>query len=490
MKVSPEQLAQMLLEVGRRQGPLHRRLSDGLRELMDLGELPPGAFLPSERSLAGSLAMSRTTVITAYQSLQQEGRVERRQGSGTRVSTPQPGNGHRETVSTRFLAGDHAAAPFLNGPLATIDFSSAVLPCLPLVAEVASSIGREEYLRLAAEHHGYHPRGLPAFRERLARWYTDAGVPTTPEQILVTNGAQQALEIIVAGCVQPGDSVVVEDPTYRGAIEAFTRAGCRLRSVRVDEHGMDVPELATLTTTAPPRLIYVQSGVHNPTGAVLSRGRARSLVKLAAEHEIVLVEDTVLAGTVFEGTPVPPLASGATDGQILTIGSTSKLFWGGLRLGWIRGSVRAISRLAQLKGSTDLGTSLISQQIGVHLLDRADEAAEVRRAELIARRDQLIELLHTHLPEWTWTMPAGGPSLWVTLPGADTNHFAQVALRFGIAVLPGSAFSTAGRGADHTRLPYSVTPAAMAAGVHRLARAWSAFLREDASHAPVLSPTT
>ncbi|WP_169792151.1 PLP-dependent aminotransferase family protein [Jiangella muralis] len=490
MKFTADQLARMLLESGARTGPLHRRVSDGIRELVDLGELPPGALLASERDLAVALAVSRTTVVTAYQTLHQEGRLERRQGSGTRVSLPVAHHGARETVSANVLAGDHAATPFLNGPLATIDFSSAALPFLPLVADVASSVTRDDYLRLGGEHHGYHPRGLPALRERLAGWYTESGLPTTPDQILITNGAQQALEIIIAGCVQPGDGVVVEDPTYRGAIEAFDQAGCRIRPVRCDENGMDVAALARLAAAGPPRLVYAQSTVHNPTGAVLTPDRRLRLVKVASEHDAVLVEDTVLAGTVFDGPSLQPLAAIDDNARILTVGSMSKLFWGGLRLGWIRGSTRAISRLAQLKGFSDLGTSLVSQQIAARLLDHMDEAAESRRAELAVGREHLTRLLAEHLPEWTWTEPAGGPSLWVALPAADTAHFAQVALRFGVAILPGSVFSAGGLGADHTRLPYSLPHSVIAAGVYRLARAWSVYLGEGPEHVPVVSVTT
>lgn len=490
MKFSAARLARMLLESGAREGPLHRRVSDGLRELIDLGELPPGALLASERELAKALTVSRTTVVTAYQTLRQEGRLERRQGSGTRVCLPGSKPGTRETVSARMLAGDHAATPFLNGPLATIDFSTAALPCLALVADVAASVTRDEYLRLGSEHHGYHPRGLPALRERLAQWYAESGLPTTPEQILVTSGAQQALELIIAGCVQPGDCVMVEDPTYRGATEAFAHAGCRVRSVRCDQLGMDVAGLGRLIGDSPPRLVYAQSAVHNPTGAVLAPDRRRRLVKLAAEHEIVVVEDTVLAGTVFDGPLPRPLAAIDHAARILTIGSMSKLFWGGLRLGWVRGSARDISRLAQIKGFTDLGTSLVSQQIGVHLLDHVEDAAAARRAELTTGRDHLIGLLGEHLPDWTWQEPLGGPSLWVGLPGADTTHFAQVALRFGVAILPGSVFSAGGLGADHTRLPFTVPPGVIAAGVYRLARAWSSYLGEGRGQVPVVSVTT
>jgi DNA-binding transcriptional MocR family regulator len=484
MRYTADQLARMLVESGARSGPLHSQLSQGLRELIELGELPVGATLPAERALAGALSVSRTTVVTAYQSLQQEGRLERRQGSGTRVRSTAE-RAERETVSSHLLAGDHAAAQFLNGPLATIDFATAALPCLPVVADTAAAMDREEYLELGQQHHGYHPRGLPALRERLARWYTEEGLPTTAEQILVTSGAQQAVELVTQGCLQAGDSVVVEEPTYRGALEAFALAGCRVRSVPSDERGMDVAALVKLSA---PRLVYAQSTLQNPSGAVLAPDRARRLVKLAEEQHVVVVDDTALAGTAFEDSR--PLASYGDSERILTIGSMSKLFWGGLRLGWIRGASRTISRLAQMKGITDLGTSLVSQQIGLHLLSQVGPARAVRREELAAGLADLTGLLTEHLPSWTWVAPRGGASLWVRLPGADTTQFAQVALRFGVALLPGAVFSASGGLTEHTRLPYAVPPAVLRAGVHRLARAWSAYLGDARTSVPVVSLTT
>lgn len=487
MRFSADQLARMLVESGARSGPLHAQLSQGLRELIELGELPLGAALPAERALAGALSVSRTTVVTAYQTLSQEGRLERRQGSGTRVRTATVGDVERETVSSHVLAGDHAASPFLNGPLATIDFATAALPCLPVVADTAAAIGREEYLRLGEQHHGYHPRGLPALRERLARWYTDDGLPTTTEQILVTSGAQQAVELVTQGCLQAGDSVVVEEPTYRGALEAFALAGCRVRSVASDSDGMDVAALARLSA---PRLVYAQSTLQNPAGTVLAPDRARRLVKLAEDEHVVVVDDTALAGTAFEPARSRPLATYGDSERILTIGSMSKLFWGGLRLGWIRGAARTISRLAQMKGITDLGTSLVSQQIGLHLLDQVPSARATRQESLAEGLADLTSLMAEFLPSWTYVAPRGGASLWVRLPGADTTQFAQVALRFGVALLPGAVFSASGGLTEHTRLPYAVPPAVLRAGVHRLARAWEAYLGDARSSVPVVSLTT
>lgn len=467
LKFSADELARMLVGTGARSGPLYRQLSDSLAELIERGELPPGAVLPPERALATALTVSRTTVVAAYQALRETNRLERRQGSGTRVSPDR----NRETVSG--LAGDHAASQFLNGPLATIDFATAALPSLDLVADVASGLTKDDYLRLTGTYHGYHLRGLPALRERIARWYGDAGLPTAPEDVLITSGAQQALELVARGCLQPGDGVVVEQPTYRGALEAFARTGSRLRTVRIDEQGLDVAALERLLTNESPRLVYVQAAAHNPTGVVLSDERRQRLAKLLDQHEVVLVDDTSLAGTAFDGRSTPPAL--ATHERLVTIGSMSKLFWGGLRLGWIRAVPQVVSRLAQVRGITDLGSSLVAQEVALRLIDHREQAAAERRTTLPVGLHTLTGLLAEHLSDWSWHEPEAGASLWVRLPHGDATHFAQIALRYGVALLPGAVFSPDGSTDQHTRLPYALPPATLTEGVKRLAQAWTTY---------------
>lgn len=470
----------MLVGIGSQSGPLYRRLSQGLTELIDRGELPPLAGLPPERALAEALTLSRTTVVAAYRVLADDGRVERRRGSGTTVRAAR-----RPLVSSAELAGDQASAQFLDGPLATVDFATAALPSLEVVAEVAAGLTRADYDRLIRDHHGYHLRGLPSLRERIANWYTSQGCPTSTGEILITSGAQQALELVARGCLQPGDAVLTEAPTYRGALEAFSRTGSRLHPVRTDVAGLDVTALEDALSNYSPRLVSVQSGVQNPTGASLSAARRRRLGAIAASGRVIVVDDTSLTPTLFDGPPAPP-ALGTAE-SLITIGSLSKVFWGGLRLGWIRASPQVVSRLAQVRGISDLGSSLVSQQLCERLFDHLDHAVAQRREQLPVGLQNLTDLLATHLPGWTWQAPAGGASLWVRLPQGNATHFSQVALRYGVALLPGAVF---GGSDDHTRLPYAQTPETLSEGVERLGRAWQAYVERGVSDSAVTSAAT
>jgi DNA-binding transcriptional MocR family regulator len=171
----------------------------------------------------------------------------------------------------------------------------------------------------------------------------------------------------------------------------------------------------------------------------------------------------------------PPVAVFAKDAPVLTIGSLSKLFWSGLRLGWIRGPRDLIARLSRWKALADLGSPWHTQAMAVHLLAETASAEKARRRESSARLTLLTDLLHQHLPTWTWRKPDGGLLLWARLPAGDANQLAQVARRHGVAIVPGSANSPEHRFADYVRLPFVADAATMKEGVVRLARAWQEY---------------
>ncbi|AHI00321.1 PLP-dependent aminotransferase family protein [Kutzneria albida] len=442
---------------------LHRQLAAALTALISSGELPPGTVLPSERSLATALAVSRGTLVTAYTTLRSLGLVDSRQGSGTRVrGVPQPGVAVPSARLVSFTA---------KVGQQQVDLSSGALPGQDWVADVVGSVGPDE-LRSWVRGHGYHPAGLPPLREALARQCTADGLPTQPEQVLVTSGSQQALQLVAGALIAPGDEVLVEDPTYRGALEAFRDRGARLRTIPLREDGLDAEVLVRLLRSRRPRLLYLLPAVHNPVGVTLRPAAAKAVAEAVADTGTTLLEDLSTVDTLFSGPPPTPMASLVPEAPVLTIGSLSKLFWGGIRIGWVRSTAQAVRQLVSHRSSADLGSSVPSQLAALRLLDYVPRARRVRARELRTGYLWITELLAAHLPDWSWVVPDGGASLWVRLPGGNAVALAESARRGGVLITPGPAFSAIDGQTDRVRLSYAVGPDTVRAGVERLAVVW------------------
>ncbi len=457
-------------------GPVYRRLASAVRASIGRGEIRAGERLPSERALAARLAVSRTTVVAAYEELRKDRWIESRQGSGTRVcgaASRPPALLLREDPSGSFRR--HPVwRSFIEGPGGTIEFLGAHLPAPDILAREASRID-EKALRELARGPGYLPMGLPALRQAIARHLTASGLETGEDQVLVTHGAQQAIGLAGALLVERGESVVVEDPTYLGSIDIFAAQGARLSTVPVGGDAAWVAKLKETVARVAPRLVYLMPTYQNPTGAVMPEACRRAVARLSRELQLPIVEDNTLADLSLGGRPPAPIAAFEPEAPVLTVGSMSKLFWGGLRIGWIRASEEILLRMTRLKIMADLGGSPIGQLVAVRLLAEAERVRASRRREMRERLDRLTKLLARHLPDWQWTPPAGGLSLWVKLPRGDADTFAQVALRHGVAVVPGTLASPDGEFGDRLRIPFVLEAAPMREGVERLARAWEAY---------------
>ena len=450
-------------------GPLFRLLARALAGAIERGTLGRGTRLPPERTLASALVISRGTAVAAYDLLVAEGLVERRRGSGTYVlgagtlSLP-PGREGSALV--------HRLVERSAGPSALIDLSISVLhdpSALPAVTFDSTE------LRTVEPDTGYSPWGLTGLRAALADHVTGWGLPTRADEIVVTTGAQQGISAAAACWLRPGDTVVVEDPSYPGAIAAFGQAGARLRGVGVDRGGVRVDELAAALTDRP-ALVYLQSTVQSPTGAILSDGRRREIARLLEDAKVPLVEDLALADLAWRSAP-PPIAAYVRDASVAVLGSLSKRYWGGLRLGWVRAPAALAVRFARVKATQDLGSSAVSQVLAERLL-RAPEPERRRYLEglvgdLRSRYDTLAGALRERLPDWTWDEPAGGLSIWVRLPSPTAEGFAQTALRHGVAVATAPALSPSDTHTDRIRLSFSGPAPELVEGVNRLASAWS-----------------
>jgi DNA-binding transcriptional MocR family regulator len=452
-------------------------LAAALRGAIQRGDLPDGTRLPPERQLAEQLLVSRTTVVAAYELLRQDDMLDRRQGSGTRVvfaAAP------REAVEpsgrlTRALARNTLFRRITEGPDETIDLVGAyLLNAGELPASMLSGLERE--IATLSQGSGYAPLGYPPLRRKIAQYVSHLGVPTRPEQVLVTGGAQQALHLAACLYLQNGDTVIVENPTYPGALDAFAMAGARLAWVSTGRQGADVEALTDLVARVAPRLLYLIPTYHNPVGGVMPEQRRRLVARLVEDNQLPTIDDQSLAALgLVSHPPPPPIASFAPDAPLLTIGSVSKFGWSGLRVGWIRAPEDVIARLGRVKAVADLGGSLPSQLIATRLLDSFDDMRDERRRVLNERFELMSSLLAQLLPAWSWERPQGGLCLWVRLPRGNAREFAEVALRHGVSVVAGPVASADGSFGDYVRLPFGHDPATLERAVRRLASAWNDY---------------
>ena len=473
-------VAEMLGEWAVGTGPLYRRLALAIRAAIERGDLQPGDVLPAERTLAKTLAVSRTTVVAAFDYLREDSIVESRRGSGTRVAYHPPVTAPSGTDSPPLYS-------MLGGEQSAIHFTGACLPGNELVTTAIAAVTAEELAPHVAGT-GYEPSGVAVLREAIANYYAERGLPTDTDQIIVTNGGQQALVMLAQLYLGPGERVVLEDPTYPGMIDAIRPTGARMLPVPVGPEGADVAALADAVGRATPALIYLISAFQTPTGTVMPEAAGRQVVQIATRSAVPVIDDRVLANIELGSAPPPPLATHDSAGVVITVESASKIFWAGLRIGWVRAPAPIIARLARLKVVADLGSNVITQIVTERLLANINASRHFIHEDVARRYQNLANLLAEFLPDWKWQPPQGGLCLWVRIDG-DAAQFAQVALRHGVTVVPGPAASPSERHGDYLRIPFVHGRAEMVEGITRLARAWQAYQRTEdatAAYAPVL----
>ncbi|KAB2352762.1 PLP-dependent aminotransferase family protein [Actinomadura rudentiformis] len=467
----PGELAEILGDWMSGPGPMYRKLARALQRAVLDGSLDPGERLPSERSLATALVVSRATVVTAYDELRGLGIVDSRRGSGTRV-VRQPGPS-RPGADGR-VPGGQATSIFqrlIDGPAEVISLRHAMEGAVPELGAELAALLTEDLPGLMADV-GYYPNGLPALRAAAALHFTAAGLRTAPDQVLITTGVSQVLALAAQMYLRRRSVVVVESPGWPGCFDVFRAAGARLVGVPLDQDGIRVDGLAQAFAEHRPDLLYVMPTVHNPTGTLMSEGRRRRVAELAAEHRVPILEDN--AYDIGDRDTPPPIAAYAPQSaEVLSADSLAKSVWGGLRTGWVRAPVGTIQRLARHKALADLGSPVLDQALAARLLPRLPEIAAARGAVLRQRLDHLTALLGERLPAWRFQKPAGGAALWIELPGCDARGFAQVALRHGVEVVPGAAMDPTGAHDNYLRLPYTFPSDVLTEVAARLAAAWA-----------------
>lgn len=475
-------------------GPLYRRLATAIQRAIADGDIPPGTALPAERNLARSLALGRSTVVGAYDLLRAEGLLESKQGSGTWVAGAARATARGAVPQESLRGAALSAAEHPGAPI--IDLATASLPAAQAVREALDALGggspSGDALDELLSSSGYSALGLLELRRAVAEVFTDDGVPTTPDQVLITTGDQQALSLICSQYLSLGDTAVVEDPTSPGMLDLLHEAPVAIRSSpSISRAG--VRPLLEIVGRAHPALVYLFPAL-GPEGLASDEAELRTLAAALRGYSGAIVEDGVIVEDTGSRYLLPAgerpslLAGLAPEAGILTVGSMSKVFWGGLRIGWVRGDENAILRLSRAKARADLGTPMLSQEVAARLLRRLNEVGEARERELSARREVALAVLQRSMPEFTCVRVDGGGTLWLKMPRGASRPFCEVAKRHGVAVVPGAALSAGGSSDAYLRVALGADAAAFAEGAERLAQAWSQYDQRAAiggSHDPM-----
>jgi len=436
VKVDPASLSRML--GGQPGEALPEALADALLDLIDAGFLPAGAVLPPQRACAATLQVSRQTVAEAFGILEAAGHIAALVGSGTRVRSG------RAAVST-----DGRLFSFSEAAPGLIDLSTGALPASEVVRRVLleDHVDLDEYF----DTDGYFPAGLPILRAAIAERLTRDGVPTVLQQIVVTNGAQHASYLASQLLVSAGDTVLVEETTYRGELAELRRLGARVESVPLTAAGLAL-DLVDRGLRRAPVTLYCQTSIHNPAGLTMAPSHRKALAALLDHYGVPVVEDCCSYDLTASGLPALMLAGEMSDDLVLTIGTLSKLFWGGLRIGWLRASSTRIRQLIERRKAEDLASPISTQVVATNLMTHVGEARQERRALLQAGREATCEVVSDVFPAWVWTASQGGTGLWIDTHN-DSSALAEAAKRVGVRLAPGPGYSAYDGQRTMLRLP-------------------------------------
>ena len=443
--------------------PIWRQLAEALRLLILDGRLALETRLPGERELAASLNISRTTVASALGQLREEGYLYSRQGSGSRIALPE------RPVEASAQKPD---------PL-SVNLAVAALSAGPEIHQAYS-----QALKIMPEHlsnTGYDQQGLALLREAIARRYSERGLPTRSDEVMIVNGALSGFALVLRLFTGPGDRVVVDAPTYPMALSAIQGASCRPVSVALPQQGWDCDGLAATIAQTAPRLAWLMPDFHNPTGRCMDSATRQRVADIAAQTRTTLVVDETMVDLWYDAPPPPPLAAFNPDAPVITIGSAGKSFWGGLRIGWIRASSRTIASLVQARDSLDLGSPLLEQLACCWLLENEKGLLPSRRAMLATRRDMCGALMAEYFPHWRFTPPEGGLSFWVELPGMLATLFSVRAESRGIHIGTGTRFGLAGAFDRYLRLPFTLSDEELRSAFTTLQPLWHSLTEQKES---------
>lgn len=468
--VSVSEVPEVLGEWRNGVGSLAERLAAAVEQAIERGELLETWRLPSERDLASVLGVSRSTTVRSMELLAQRGAVQRVHGSGTFVAGrryPTRTSLLPPTLRLKYQVGSNTDPGMIAATVPSpSDLPAHALTLTPWELFEAAPGGERS-------GSGYNLAGLADTRRGIASMLSRQGLPTAPENLIVTTGATQSLSLVFEQTLTRGDLVVVESPSYPTTLDLLRRIGVQIVAVRTGDASVNADGLARVATKARAKMVVVTSICNVATGHSASRAARQTLAALA-QRGITVVDDLTLAD--YHPAPQPhPVAAPTDHRNIITVGSFNKIYWGGLRIGWLRSHPSLVQSFIRAKSKTDAGSSVPSQIILTKLLPHHDQIAETRRSQVQARAASARAFLHREMPEWTIDGAGYGPSMWVRLPVRDSAGFVAFAYQSGTAIGYGGMYRSDGRASPHVRLTLTSGDESVAQGLANLSASWSAF---------------
>lgn len=436
--------------------PAYRQIADRLRFAILDGRIGLGVRLPGERRLADELGVARITVSQAYDLLRSEGFLESGQGRGSVTVLPDGAEALQEGASSEPGLMDLAAATTRAHP----DLAPAYRKAM-------------EHLPALLPHSGYDMRGEIGLRRVLAERYAEIGVVSSPDQLLISQGAQHGLVLLIRAFLKPGDQVAVDLPSYPNALEAFHQAGVRMRGYPVTQDGWSVAELERDLAQGRYKMAYLIADHHNPTGQVMGAVARFRLARAAKRGGALLVFDECVR-ELWRDAPPPAFDPPAHyRAPVVRLGSASKVFWGGLRTGWIAADRRIIDKVQAARSSIDLGGPPLEQITTRILFEDFPDAVSVQRSQLRDEHAFLSTEIARRFPDWTSLKVEGGLALWLRLSQPVSTELSAAARGLGLKLEPGPRFFLQQGGAHNLRLPFSRDQHFMCEALERLERAWA-----------------
>ncbi|RKQ22153.1 PLP-dependent aminotransferase family protein [Bacillus subtilis] len=457
----------MQIDIQRNKGEsLSKQIYQSIVDRIRSGLLEEGSKLPSVRSLSKQLEVSLVTAVKAYKQLEQDGFATSIQGKGTFVKAKISEKKKVEAISSydwqlslqdylprSQFARYHIAPQKVHLSSSMID--PKLLPNRYFEHEVQQVLSENpELLSIYG-----NVQGDNQLRSEMSAYLKRSGVTSTPENILVTSGLQQSIDLIARTFVGPGDVVVMEAPTYPGAIDIFRGRGATILTVPVDKDGMRIDILQNVCEKHKPKVIFTIPTFHNPTGFVMSLKRRKQLLDIAGSIHSIIVEDDPCSEIYFEKKPPVTLKSMDQFGNVIYLRGLSKTIAPSCRIGILTASGSIFNRLLAAKANADLGSPLLTQKAILPLINskRMIDHSKKLRTALKIRRDLALDLLTSLSPEGvSWTIPEGGLNLWISLPSwIDSHLLLSEAKKQQITFLPGSACYPVGQENNHLRISYS-----------------------------------